>query len=275
MDIEQLSKSQIVLLTLLVSFVTSMATGIVAVSLMEQASPTVAQTVNRVIERTVEKVVPSESQPASAATVVTKEKTVVVKETDLVAQAVAKASPSLVRVYADPTPGASFLGLGVIVNASGLVAFDAGALNHADAVVVFPDGSRAQVSVANRNEIAGVVFLMPASSTLMGAPLPKLAPAELAVGTPTLGETTVVLAGQASTRIASSLVTSVSPKSATVPLDLIETDASAGSIVAGSPLIDLNGAVVGFSTYVARNVNATAFVPAIALVPPVQDKPAP
>lgn len=274
MDIEQLSKSQIVLLTLLVSFVTSMATGIVSVSLMEDAPPAVAQTVNRVIERTVEKVVPSENQPASAAAVVTKEKTVVVKETDLVAQAVAKASPSLVRVYADASAEAAFLGMGVIVNASGLIAFDAGVLNHAEAVVVFSDGSRAHASVANRNEIAGVVFLAPASSTLTGAPLPKLVPAELAVGTPTLGETAVVLAGQVSTRIASSLVTSLSPKSASVPLDLIETDAPTGSIIAGSPLIDLNGAVVGFSTYVARNVNAISFVPAIALVPPAQDTPA-
>ena len=51
MDMEELSKSQIILLTLLVSFVTSIATGIVTVSLMNQAPPAIAQTVNRIIER--------------------------------------------------------------------------------------------------------------------------------------------------------------------------------------------------------------------------------
>ena len=91
MEIEELSKSQIILLTLLVSFITSIATGIVTVSLMDQAPPIIAQTVNRVIERTVETVVP---KGQTASTVVTQEKTVIVKETDLISQAVKKVPPS-------------------------------------------------------------------------------------------------------------------------------------------------------------------------------------
>ena len=85
MEIEELSKSQIILLTLLVSFITSIEPGIVTVSLMDQAPPIIAQTVNRVIERTVETVVP---KGQTASTVVTQEKTVIVKETDLISQAV-------------------------------------------------------------------------------------------------------------------------------------------------------------------------------------------
>jgi hypothetical protein len=56
MNIDDLSKSQLLLLTLLVNFVMSIATGIVTVSLLDQAPQTVTQTVNRIIEHTVETV---------------------------------------------------------------------------------------------------------------------------------------------------------------------------------------------------------------------------
>ena len=98
MDIEHLSKSQIVLLTLLISFVTSIATGIVTVSLMAQAPPAIAQTVNRIVEQTVQQVVPANQSASAGKTVVTEQKTVVVKESDMISQAVARVSPSLVRM---------------------------------------------------------------------------------------------------------------------------------------------------------------------------------
>jgi len=59
---EQLNNQQIVLLVLLVSFVTSIATGIVTVTLMQQAPAGITQTINKVVERTVENVVPAETK---------------------------------------------------------------------------------------------------------------------------------------------------------------------------------------------------------------------
>lgn len=55
---EDLTKQQIVLVTILVSFVTSIATGIITVSMMNEAPQTFTQTVNRVVERTIERAVP-------------------------------------------------------------------------------------------------------------------------------------------------------------------------------------------------------------------------
>src|SRR3990167_10920392 len=95
-----MSKHQIVLLAFLVGFVTSIATGIVTVSLMDQAPPSITRTINQIVERTVEKVVPAAvpaSQGAAAATVI-KETTVVVKNDDLVAQSIAGVQKGIVRI---------------------------------------------------------------------------------------------------------------------------------------------------------------------------------
>ena len=204
MEIEELNKSQIVLLTLLVSFVTSIATGIVTVSLMQQAPPAIAQTVNRVIERTVEKMVP-QSQGAAAASVVTQEKTIVVKESDLIPQAVAKATPSVTRLYASTKDDAAFLGFAVVIGSDGMLVTDIDALGTEGSVAVAArDGTRVVAFVTARDEVTGIGFLRAATSTDAGPLVWK--PADIG-GAPQVGTTILSLGGVAKMRIASGLVT--------------------------------------------------------------------
>ncbi len=82
MDVKDLNKPQLIMLALLLSFVTSIATGITTVTLMQQAPPSVTVPINRVVRETVEKIVPVPGKSTV--------QTVVVKEEDLVVDAIAK-----------------------------------------------------------------------------------------------------------------------------------------------------------------------------------------
>ena len=258
MDIEQLSRSQTILLTLLVSFITSIATGIVTVSLMEQAPPVIAQTVNRVIERTVQQVVPNQT----AAAVVTQEKTVVVKESELVSQAVTRATPSVVHLYSSDSLAPVFLGLGVVVEASGTIAIDASELGEsADVVIELSSGSHVHAFVVVRDSANSLAYLAPATTTIEGK-TPAWTPISIASKNPVLGQSVVALAGKTIARVAEGIITSIVPPSSPSDSQIIDTDISGSSIMAGSPLIDTNGGLLGISTSHARESSATGFISA-------------
>lgn len=261
MDMEELSKSQIVLLTLFVSFVTSIATGIVTVSLMDQAPPSIAQTVNRIVERTVERVVPS-GQAASS--VVTTEKTVVVRESELIAKAVEKVRPSLVHIYASSSESV-FLGLGIVVDADGGIVTDSLAIGEAKNILIaLSDGTRVDASVASLNADTGIAILRSATTTYEGQPV-QFSPATLSVGTPTLGQTVVILSGKTISRITDALVTALIPRGENEAA-VVDTNASADFVMDGSPLVDTEGGVVGISTSVSRVSSGSAFMPTSSIL---------
>lgn len=160
MEIEKLNKTQIILLTLLTSFVTSIATGIVTVTLLDQAPPGVTQTINRVVERTIEKVIPSQGT-----SVVTKETTVVVKEDDLVAKSIEKDSLSLARVFEktvnkEGLPATVFVGWGVVLTKDGIIATDSGIIADSGSYLITTSDQKSfEVKVLNQDEKLGVALI--------------------------------------------------------------------------------------------------------------------
>ncbi len=92
-SLNSLTNNQIVLLTLLVSFVTSIATGIVTVTLLEQAPQGVTQTINRVVEHTIETVVPTGIKET-----LIQERVVIKDQEEFVVNAVARTQESFARI---------------------------------------------------------------------------------------------------------------------------------------------------------------------------------
>lgn len=253
MNIEQLNKSQIVLLTLLVSFVTSIATGIVTVSLMDQAPPVVSQTVNRIVERTIETVAPA-SQTAAANN---SQGTVIVKESELIAQALAKVTPSIVRLYANTTGEAQFLGLGIVINENGTIITDNTLFPEAKtAAVALFDGTRVPVTLTDRNGTTGIAVFHATSSE--GTTV-TWNPAVIKNKGSTLGQTAIMLSGRSIARVEEGIVSALIPLGEGSADIIIDTNIPPETIIAGAPLFDTNGEIIGVSTGIARTSSAKGF----------------
>lgn len=260
MDLEKLNKSQIVLLTLLVSFITSIATGIVTVALMEQAPPAITQTVNRIVERTVEKVAPEAL--VSAATTPTQ--TVVIRESDLLGTAIETIVPSVVRLFMqgkDETGNDAklFIGHAIVVDANGVLLADAGTPDGTISVLR-QDGIEVTATVMSRTAGASTVRLQ--AATTGGEKNEKLEwiPAKLTPTDVHLGKAVVAISGRMSAKVAQGIIIGVSGSGSDTKPGIIETDITADSFAAGSPLIDADGNIVGMATRESRASSSGGFL---------------
>lgn len=217
MDIEDLSKSQLLLLTILVNFVVSIATGILTVSLLDQAPQTVTQTVDRIVDHTIETVttqVPSIGKPTSPSS------------EDLLTSAVAAVSARTVSVSymagaTTPTVTGMYLPKeGVVIAAADLpdhvtVTFSTGA--SVQGTKTGEEGSLKKFTLASSAEIPSLP-----SDTF--ADVSKLKPGQTAIG--------VTADGKAVTGIVSRIGTA-------------SLDADLPALPPGAALVNLSGAIIG------------------------------
>lgn len=236
MDLEHLNKTQIILLTLLISFVTSIATGIVTVSLMNQAPPEVAATINHIIEKTVEKV--SDSQAAAPVTTI---KTIVVKNDDLTAQSIAKVRQSVIRIVAKDAPEL-LVARGIVIDQKGVAISDRSSLDPAlSYMAILPSGMSVPATVRAAASSTSIAIL----DLELGTSTPKLGTATF--GDPSqlqLGQSVVRIGGKGEDTVSVGVVSSLPQSGGTA--DMIE--ASVISTTPGSLLMDIFGNVVGMTT---------------------------
>ncbi|PIR85094.1 hypothetical protein COU15_02445 [Candidatus Kaiserbacteria bacterium CG10_big_fil_rev_8_21_14_0_10_45_20] len=257
MDIEQLSKSQIVLLVLLVSFVTSIATGIVTVSLLAQAPPAITQTVNRVVERTIETVVPSDSQ--QAASVITTETTVIVKEDELITESIQKSFEKIGRIRSGTATSSPIVGMGVLIS-NGQVITDLSIADKEEHLISFSGGDFLY-TVSAEHKTIGVAVLTPVDE--------RPSVSGFRVGDSNslkLGQTQIALFGLNNNKVsinsysAQSVLTEVEVGEKKVSVRLLDTTPEA-AFTPGAPLITIFGDLVGISTSVSRTEgNKSSFV---------------
>ncbi len=242
MDIEHLSRTQIVLLALLCTFVASIATAIVTVSLLAQAPPAVTQTVNHIIQRTVEAVADT-----GEATTVT-ETTVVVKEDDLVTASIASSLAKVARVRAGTATTTPVVALGIIV--SGVLLSDSSLISEGDHLVEF-DATSTLFTVLKRVGEVGVVVLEPKSGA---------APASFRVAdtnSAKLGQTVVALSSASGARVGIGAITArytlarIADGEDEDAVRAIDTSIS-GTVMGGAPLINAFGDVLGLATGVSK-----------------------
>lgn len=270
MDIEQLTKTQIILLTLLVSFVTSIATGIVTVTLLDQAPPAVTQTINRIVERTVERIVPDKTQGANVIT-----KTVVIKENDLITDTIEQNSKNLIRIsmHTEESSQNTFVGLGVVVSSDGIIATDSSLLLEGFVYTgKLSNGSVYELEILQENggPTALLKIVQDADETV------EFSAAKISsdLSVLKLGQSVIALGGKNRTNVALGIISSLIEKDIEVPLDsdgdetkiitlllFIETNINEQNVLSGSPLIDIFGEVIGISTASSRDGGGADYTP--------------
>ena len=264
---ENLTKQQIVLLTLLISFITSIATGIVTVALMNQAPVGVVQTINRVVEKTIQTV----TTPAKEVQTVVKQ-TVTVNPDDQIVSAIEENSQSVVRIYrtnTDPTSQSNptiFVGIGAVVTDDGLVATDNSLIS--DGGKYFTTSAKGDlIDLSIVRSITGeqiALLKINDDKNLSG-----FSKASVSSDNLKLGQTVVYIGGETKNTVATGIVSSLSTKDVKIDdtststktvISSIETSINT-NFIPGGLLLDLSGELVGIKSTYMDSAKTELFAP--------------
>jgi hypothetical protein len=255
-----LNTQQIILLCLLVSFVTSLSTGITVVSLMQQSPEPVTQTINRVIERTVETVT---QQPVQEIKNLITQKpvpipskevtTVVVNQEDQSINAVAKNENSVARIFLN-NKVEDFVTMGIVLNQAGDILVDKRLIDRRAAYVAYYGSNKFLVRYASGSETSDFITMR-----IQGDNPNTFVPA-------TFGDSNSIKLAQSVISLSGSKQTSVSvgeiasfTKGSDGSFSSIVTSVNPSNVLTGSVLLNLQGLVIGIKIYTTED--RTTFMP--------------
>lgn len=228
-EIKDLNKTQLILLAILLSFITSIATGIVTVTLMQQAPTAIIQPINRVVQQTIEKVVPNY--------IPGKTQTVVVREDDIVVTIVEKTQaaylPLLQKKDSEaPTTYVFSVGKGVFIG-------DSAPLDPASTYIVKEGELFLDVKVSGVSPL-GFALL---KATASDAPTKNLPTALFARNSDIkVGETALTITKET---VQKGFVQSIQKGSTTVLYDMLKLSMMPSADMIGGMVVDLDGNIIG------------------------------
>lgn len=240
---EQLSKQQLVLLALLVSFVTSLATGIFTVSLMDQAPRDVVQTISKVVEKTIEKASPQQASVVATDTAVRLD------------SSVKTASASIVKIRNQKD--GNITGLGTIVTKTGVILSDKSAIaSNSGTEAIYESGLVVPITVIQMQVDGDIVFLAPKVEIS-----PKPVFKTISFGNvPELGQSVFSLSGTSSLVLGFGITNEIAPNTSPTSEGNVLHTSIDNIHIPGSLLFDINGKAVGLYSTTLPHDKGAVFV---------------
>jgi hypothetical protein len=246
MDIKDLNKSQLILLAILLSFITSIATGITTVTLMQQAPPSVTLPINNIVRETIEKIVPAAVDNKNTV------QTVVIKEEDLVVDAIAKNQSAIFTVTKDgqDADGKTIeipAGKGFAVSTDGIVVADGS---------LVPDNSGVYFVKNDSGEFkASFVSLDKSGFSLLKIGDPVDGKSKISYTVPAFGDLSKMKAGQEIIVLGNTVSSFIFDGNEDIKTNITKSDA-------GDLMLDLDGNALG----IALAGDTASFAPIDAIV---------
>lgn len=264
MSMENLTKIQIVLLVLLVSFVTSLATGIVTVTLMNQAPKPVTHTISKVVEKLIPQEVP------------VKEKTVIFSNEENLVKIIKNASLAVVSIVATTTEDLATttaeeeekiekepvsIGSGFFVSKNGIILTNSHIVEDdtSEYIVTTSDGVIFPATVISRNSSQNIAILKVEGNNFNFMPLGDSKDINV-------GQTAIAIgsdSGEFHNTVSVGIISGLNKTAAALnifsgsedSIVLIQIDAVTNPGNYGGPLVDLSGKAIGINTAGAQKEN--------------------